>query len=227
MKTEGCRDRRESIGAYVLGQLDPDERVAFEAHLEGCPGCSAEVEQLSPLIHPMSLADPARFDTTPTPPRTLGARVAGAIALERLRQRRRRWRFGLGAGAAAAAVAVALVLLVLPGGDQAGPEQHVTFASLPGKLQISAKLIPNAFGTEIHMYVKGVSSGTLCRVYMRSRDGEQYSAGTFRYRWGDGSYPILSSALDLSKTGAMEIKVGDRTYVAALGGPHRGSPKST
>jgi hypothetical protein len=62
---------------------------------------------------------------------------------------------------------------------------------------------------------------------MRSRDGEQYPAGTFRYRWGDGSYPILSSALDLSKTGAMEIKVGDRTFVAKVGGPEGASPKST
>jgi hypothetical protein len=227
MKTEGCRERREGIGAYVLGQLDAEERVALEAHLEGCDACRAEVEQLSSLVRPMSLADPARFDTTPTPPRTLGARVAGAIAAERLKERRRRWRFGLGIGAAAAAVAVALVLLVLPGGEQAGPEQHVTFASLPGKMKISAKLIPNAFGTEIHMYVKGVSSGTLCRVYMRSRDGKRLSAGTFRYRWGDGSYPILSSALDLSKTGAMEIKVGDRTFVAAVGAPDQGSPNST
>jgi hypothetical protein len=227
MKTEGCHDRRESIGAYVLGHLDPEERVAFEAHIEGCPGCRAELEQLSPLVHPMSLADPARFDTTPTPPRTLGARVAGAIAAERLRQRRRRRRFGLSAGVAAAAVAVALVLFVLPGDEQAGPEQHVTFASLPGNTRISAKLIPNAFGTEIKMYVKGVSSGTLCRVYLRSRNGEHYSAGSFRYRWGEGSYPTLSTALDLSKTGAMEIKVGDHTYVAAVGGPHRGSPKST
>ena len=83
-------------------------------------------------------------------------------------------------------------------------------------MKISAKLIPNAFGTEIHMYVKGVSSGTLCRVYLRSRDGTELSAGTFRYRWGDGSYPILSSALDLSKTEAMEVRVGNRTYFAAV-----------
>jgi hypothetical protein len=110
-----------------------------------------------------------------------------------------------------------LVLLVLPGGENPGPEQHVTFASLPKGTKISAKLIPNAFGTEIHMYVKGVSSGTLCRVYLRSRDGEVLSAGTFRYRWGDGSYPILSSALDLSKTKAMEVRVGGRAYFAKVG----------
>ena len=109
-----------------------------------------------------------------------------------------------------------LAIFVFTGSPQPGPEQHVSFASTPKGVQISAKLIPNAFGTEIHMYVKGVDSGTLCRVYLRSRDGAELSAGTFRYRWGDDSFPILSSALDLSKTEALEVKVGGHTYVAKL-----------
>jgi len=67
------------------------------------------------------------------------------------------------------------------------------------------------------MYVKGVSSGTLCRVYLRSDEGKLLSAGTFRYRWGDdGSFPILSSALDLSKTKAMEVRVGGHAYFAPV-----------
>ena len=167
----------------------------------------------------MSLADPARFEAAPSPPPSLGAprRRGDRRANAGSERRRRRVRFGLAFGGAAAVAAAVLVLLVLPGDEAAGPEQHVTFASLPGKMKISAKLIPNAFGTEIHMYVKGVSSGTLCRVYLRSRDGKLLSAGTFRYRWGDGSYPILSSALDLSKTEAMEIKVGDRAFFATVG----------
>jgi len=31
----------------VLGQLDPDERAATEAHLDGCPDCRAEAEALA------------------------------------------------------------------------------------------------------------------------------------------------------------------------------------
>jgi Putative zinc-finger len=217
MKTDNCREWRESLGAYALDQLSEDERAGLEAHLEGCPGCRAELEQISALVHPMALADPARFDSAPVPPPALARRVATAVGAERSRERRRRFRLGFALGGAAAAAAAVLVLLVLPGGESPGPEQHVTFASLPKGTKISAKLIPNAFGTEIHMYVKGVSSGTLCRVYLRSRDGEVLSAGTFRYRWGDGSYPILSSALDLSKTKAMEVRVGDRAYFAKVG----------
>ena len=96
-------------------------------------------------------------------------------------------------------MATALVLLVLPGGETTGPEQHVTFSSLPNGTKISAKLIPNAFGTEIHMYVKGVSSGTLCRVYLRSAR----HAALRRHLplpLGRRQLPVLSSALDLSKT---------------------------
>jgi hypothetical protein len=216
MKTDGCRERRESLGAYALDQLPHEERAGLEAHLEGCPSCRAELEQLAALVRPMSLADPARFESAPALPPALGARVAASIVKERLSRRRRRVRFGFAFGGAAAALATVLVLLVLPGGESVGPEQHVTFAQLPNGVKISAKLIPNAFGTEIHMYVKGVSSGTLCRVYLRSQGGTKLSAGTFRYRWGDDSYPILSSALDLSKTAAMEVQVGDHAYFAPV-----------
>jgi Putative zinc-finger len=219
MKTDGCRERRESLGAYALGHLRDDERVGLEAHLEGCPGCRAELEQLSHLAHPLSLADPARFESAPVPPPALAGRVSAAIGRERLAERGRRVRrLGLAFGGAAAAVAAILVLLVLPGGEEPStPEELVTFSSLPKGLKISAKLIPNAFGTEIHMYVKGVSSGTLCRVYLRQKgSGERLSAGTFRYRWDEDGYPTLSSALDLSKTDALEIRVGRRRFVAPV-----------
>jgi len=36
----------DSVAAYLLGALDDDERVGFEAHLAGCPECREEVEFL-------------------------------------------------------------------------------------------------------------------------------------------------------------------------------------
>jgi hypothetical protein len=67
------------------------------------------------------------------------------------------------------------------------------------------------------MYVSGIRSGTLCRVFVRGRDGSVYQAGTFRYRWGDDSEAVLSSALDISQTAAIGVHAGDRTFVAPLG----------
>ncbi len=66
------------------------------------------------------------------------------------------------------------------------------------------------------MYVKGVRSGTLCQVYLRGPRGERVPAGTFTYRWGDDSEAVLSSALDLSRTRAIGVRAGNRTFVAPV-----------
>ena len=45
-------DLKGQAGAYVLGSLDPDERVAFETHLAGCDECLAEVRAFRRLRTP-------------------------------------------------------------------------------------------------------------------------------------------------------------------------------
>jgi len=39
---ESNRALRESLGAYVLGQLDPEEEAALRAHLATCGECRFE-----------------------------------------------------------------------------------------------------------------------------------------------------------------------------------------
>ncbi len=215
MRTE--REWRESLGAHALGQLPAEERAALEAHLEGCPGCRAELASLGSMAKLLPLADPERFDAAPALPPALAGRVATAIGAERHRKRRRRsLRLGLSlSGATAAAVAAALAIFVLPGGAPSG-EQRVAFRSLPAGVKIAATLEPHAFGTEIGMYVSGVPSGTLCRVYLRRADGTAVSAGSFRYRWGNDEKAVLSSALDLSNARALVVHAGARTFVAPI-----------
>jgi Putative zinc-finger len=217
MTTERCREWRESLGAQALGQLAGPERAALEAHIEGCAECRAELESLASVALLMPLADPARFDSAPAPPPALAGRVAARIRAERRAQRMRRWRARVAiGGVAAAAAAAVLALFVLPGGDAPSPEQHVAFASLPAGMKIDATLEPRAFGTEIHMYVKGVRSGTLCRVFLRGPGGARMPAGSFRYRWGDDAQAVLSSALDVSAARAIGVRVGKRTFVAPI-----------
>jgi anti-sigma factor RsiW len=220
MKTESCREWRESLAAHALGRLPEGERAAFEAHLEGCRACRAELESLTGIAQLLPLADPEHFDTAPAPPPALADRVAATIRAERRSQRRRKRRLGLAFGGTTAAVAAAvLAIFVLPGGDNFTPEQHVAFQSLPPGLQIDATLQPHAYGTEIHMYVKGAPSGTLCRVFVRGPNGVQQSAGSFRYRWGDDSDAVLSAALDLSRTRAIGVRVGNRAFLAPVDSP--------
>jgi len=220
MRTEGCREWRALLGAYALGNLGPEERAGLEAHLEGCAACRAESATLGDVARLLPLADPARFsEPAPQLPPELAGRVAATIGGERRAERRRRWRLGLTFGGAAAAVAVALALFVLPRGGGSDPVEHVKFTGLPAGLDIYATLEPHAYGTEIHMYVKGVRSGTLCRVFLEGPRGERISAGTFRYRWGDDSTAVLSSALDLSRTRAIEVHAGNRAFVAPVEAP--------
>ncbi len=220
MTTESCREWREALGAYALGHLDADARARLEAHLEGCPGCRVEAESLAGVSRLLPFADPEHFGPAPVPPPELGKRIEAKIGTERrARRRQRRARFGLafGGGAAAAAAAVLAIFVLADSGD-GGPEQHVAFHSLPAGVKIGATLEPRAFGTEIHMYVKGIRSGTLCQVYMRGPGGT-ISAGTFRYRWGGDSAAVLSAALDLSRARALVVHAGKRTFVAPIGPP--------
>jgi putative zinc finger protein len=218
MKTDSCRHWREELGAYALGHLSEQERAGIEAHLEGCPACRTEADALLAVSQLLPHADPERFGPAPQPPAELGTRIAATIGSERRSKRRqRRLRFGLGFGGAAAATAMAvLAIFVLSGSSEGGPEQHVAFRALPSGVKIAATLEPQAFGTEIHVYVKGISSGTLCRVYMRGPGGDEVSAGTFRYRWGADESAVLSAALDLSRAEALVVHAGKRTFVAPL-----------
>lgn len=214
-----CREWRPALGAYALGHLDAGERAALEAHLDGCPGCRAEAESLASLARLLPLADPARFDRpAPQPAADLGERIAATIGAERRagRRRGRRRRLGFAAAAATALAAIALAILQLPGGEGGEPAQRVEFTSLPADVHIWATLEPHAYGTEIHMYVRGVRSGTLCRVFLRGPRGERVSAGTFRYRYGDDSDAVLSAALDLSRTRAIGVRAGNRTFTAPV-----------
>ena len=215
MRTEGCREWRESLGAYALGQLPEEERIGLNAHLEGCSGCRSEFAGLESVARAMPLADPQRFAEPAQPPSGLGGRIEATIAGERRRSgRRRRLRFGLALGGAAAAAAV-LAIFVLGGGSSAQPGQRVSFSSLPPGMEIAATLEPRAYGTEVHMYVEGVPSGTLCRVVLRGPHGLRLSAGTFRYRYGQED-AVLSSALDLSSTRAIVVHVGRRAFAAPV-----------
>jgi hypothetical protein len=219
MRTESCREWREALGAYALGHLADEQRASLEAHLEGCPECRGEADSLVAVARLLPHADPARFGPAPAPPPELGKRITATIDSERRSKRRhRRLRLGLGlSGGAAAAAAAVLAIFVLSSGGGSGPEQHVSFRSVPAGVTIAATLEPQAFGTEIHMYVSGIRSGTLCRVYMRGPAGADVSAGTFRYRWGGDASAVLSAALDLSRAEAIVVHAGSQTFVAPIG----------
>ena len=103
-------------GAYVLGALSPEDRVAFERHLPGCPECAQSVRELAGLPGllarvPIEILDPEKLPM-PVPDTLLPALVRRV----RRSQRRRTWVTG-GLVAAAAAIAIGAVGVSTLGDD--------------------------------------------------------------------------------------------------------------
>jgi hypothetical protein len=220
MRTDQCRVWRERLGALVLGQLGPEERAATEAHLEGCPECRAEANALAPMSAALRHADPERLSPTPAPSPELADRIVRRIANERRRDaRRRRLRMGLGLGAAAAAVtAIVLLALSLTGSPNTGERvQTVAFRHLPRDVSVSASLAPRPYGSDVRVSVHGFRPGTLCMVWLRSRDGTKIPAGSFRYVYdAHAEATELSSGIDPPHVTAVGLTVGSRTFVARV-----------
>jgi hypothetical protein len=209
---------RERIGALVLGQLEPDERAATEAHLDGCPECRAEADALTPVKAMLSRADPDRLAPTPTPPADLGDRIARRIAAERRTARRRRVRWGFGLGAAAAAAAAMTILAIsLLGSSQGAPVEMVAFKDVPKGTSVQASLDPRPWGSDVSVRVRGFRPGTLCTVWLRRADGTRVPAGSFRYVYaGESDEASLSSAVAPDDATAIGLRAGSKTFVAPL-----------
>ncbi len=217
MKAEGCREWRERIGALVLGQLPEDQRLATEAHLDGCPRCRAEAEDLAPVASLLKRADPSQLAPAPAPPPRLGERIVRRIAAERRAERRRRFRLRLGLAVAAGAVAAGAVVaaITIPGSERSTPSETVAFRALPRGAFAEATLAPRPWGSEISVKVYGFRPGALCQVWLRRSDGKRVPAGSFRYVY-EGEGDRLSSALAPDDATAIGLRAGSKTYVAPL-----------
>jgi anti-sigma factor RsiW len=220
MKADDCREWRERIGALVLDQLPADERFAVEAHLEGCPSCRAEAQELAPIASVLRRVDPDRLTPAPEPPGDLGERIARRIAAERRARERRRTRLRVGlvaAGATAAAAVAALAIALIGGSTQTSESQTIAFHTLPRGARAEAALTSHPWGSEIGIQVRGFKRGVPCFVWLRRDDGTRVPAGSFRYAYKGGSqYAALSAAVKPEEATAIGLQVGPKTYVTPL-----------
>ena len=101
----------DDLALYALSALEGEERLALEKHLETCPSCRKEVEQLRGDVALLALSV-----SGPTPPSRCRERLMAAIAMEPRRSRARvskpmAWWRVLEWGVAIAAVALIAILL--------------------------------------------------------------------------------------------------------------------
>jgi len=224
-----------SLGAYLLGALSPDERLAMERHIAGCAVCQGELVQLAPLpgllrhtpfeelpetvraaeslrpaapasVPPAATEPPAPPAPPPLPPARDGGR-------RRAPSRTRRALLGAGLAVAGAALGAGLYAGV------AGPSSSVsaghpteTMSATDPHTHVSATaaLTAEAWGTRMDLSLRGLPAGTTCRLLVRSRDGGTETAGT----WGSG----YSSAATVPVSTSMSPQdISGMTVVTASG----------
>jgi anti-sigma factor RsiW len=211
---------RLSLGAYVLGALDPVERASVDAHLTGCPACRDELAGLAAmpgLLSRVRVEDVLEPSPSPTP-------VAIDRLISRLRsaRRARRRRLGAVAGAVAlAAIAGAIVIGTYDTGGSAPSDKDVASISATGAdtgVTASFGVRPAPWGTAVRVRLRGVPPNTRCKLIAYSRGGGREVAGTWRATY-DGTADVqTATAIPRGQLAAFEITStsGHRLVRAAL-----------
>jgi anti-sigma factor RsiW len=204
MTADACVEWREDIGALAVGQLEHERHDALVAHLETCPACRVEADELRTVAALVPLADVDHLSelsaaSEPGPPPQLATEIFARVAAERRRRRRVVWLAGSGIAALAAAALV--VALVAGPSPQLHGEQLATaaFVTRPPGSSVEAVLAPAAPGTEVALKATGLHPGTVYALWLGQADGSKVAAGTFRAD-ADGKVDTdLMSALPRSR----------------------------
>jgi len=195
VRPENHRAVREQLGAFALGQLDAAERVAVQAHLDGCPSCRAELNSIAPLAAPLRSVRPERIDDVPALPPGLGEAVMSRIRAEAgggqptvtpAPPDRAPWRTArrLQLAAAAAVIAIAAGGIGFGVGAQGSssapaPLEAVAVRSASPTVQAVADVVPHTWGVEIKLEATGFAPGRVYRVSVTDDQGRTVGAGEF------------------------------------------------
>ena len=140
--------------AYVLGALTPEDRRAFESHLDVCEACRLSVAQLAPMPGLLSRARPIiEADSSATPED--GPPINLISLVERREARRKqtvRRRVTVAVASVAAAIALAVAIPAITTSDAALPAATVALAPVgDSPLTATVDLTEAAWGTSISM----------------------------------------------------------------------------
>jgi anti-sigma factor RsiW len=206
MSSEACRSMRELMGAYVLGSLEPDQRSALVAHLDGCPECRAEVAELATVARALPLADPLRSGERPLPPDHLGDAILDRIASERVEARRSRFRRASVTGLAAVALVAAIVVVA---GILDSSQRISLDLAAAGGAGGDAVLEYHRWGTQIELDIEGLPEEEVYGVWLESPTGDRVPAGTFWTPEEGGIEVTLTAAMNLKDCKGLGISDQD------------------
>jgi Anti-sigma-K factor rskA/Putative zinc-finger len=173
----------ESLAAYALSAVPDDERTEIEAHLERCPVCRAELDELSAVTSALAEGVPAFPAPAPLRDRLMTTvraeaellQAAGPEADRPVRpreERKRTWGFGrlrigpAGALAGGVAVLIAAVLgFAIGGGRNSGSHARVVSAQVSPAVGAAARAQLEVSGSHTTLRVAHFASPGRGRVY--------------------------------------------------------------
>lgn len=174
------------VGAYTLGLLEEDDRLAFETHLLSCPSCRFELSDLAGVASVLNGIGPVEDDA---PPSSEGrADVVDLLRRKKAADRRtRRGTFLLGMAAAVALVAGGLTVGTQLGADDPprvasghmGPAEQFYADGTPiagkGVDGVSGGLVveSKAWGTHAALKLSGVKGPLECELVSVARSGQR------------------------------------------------------
>nr|WP_272954791.1 zf-HC2 domain-containing protein [Kribbella sandramycini] len=193
------------LGAYALNQLDPAERTAVQAHLDGCAECRAELAVIAPLAGPLRSVDPARLERRPElPPPGLEESILAAIKAEP-RPPRRRWILAAAVLFAVGASGVGIGYVAAPDPPKI-PIEPVSVTPIAAGIRSTASVVPHTWGMEIKLAGSGYEPGRRYRVVVLDSDGRTAPAGEFI---GTGPAPMvcnLNSSVLRAEARSFEVR---------------------
>jgi Putative zinc-finger len=207
---------RLSLGAYVLGALDPVERAAVDGHLSRCRACRDELADLAAmpgLLSRVRVEDV--LEPAPSPSPAAAERLIGRLRVARRARRRR-----LGAAAGALALAAIAAGAIVLGTQASGGSNVASVSATSARTGVTASfgLRPAAWGTAVRVRLRGVPPNTRCKLIAYSRGGRREVAGTWRATY-DGTADVqAATAIPRGQLASLEVATagGRRLVRAAL-----------
>ncbi len=218
MSNPACHDMRQSLGVYIVGALDPSERMLVDLHLAGCQECREELAGLAGLPALLGrvpardaervILESAELRDLEEPPAELLARLLKEVAARRATGR---WRGILAAAAAvvfAIASGVAGAHFLIPGSQSQAPvaAEQVSASNPVTGVAATVSYRDVKWGTTIDVKVSGVPAGTSCTLWVVNEDGTRFPAGGWSVPTGtDGADYPAASALQEKDVAAFQI----------------------
>jgi hypothetical protein len=216
-----CREIRQLLGVYVVGAIDPAERVLVDEHLGECAQCRDELAGLAGLPAMLSrvpAADVERLSTEPSglpemtePSAELLNSLLRRVAIKR---RKRLWRGAVAIAASAAIAAGAAATAV----DLAQPQNSVALNDVASGLNPQTHVAavvdyaPTPWsGTEMRVQVSGIQPGTVCQFLINGHT--LVASWTVRAPYGEKAWYTETSPVKASSVHSFVIKSGGKVLV--------------